>query len=497
MAPGYNQANKQCLPYQWSGDDHTVSSAASQPAAAPPQQFNKEPMRISRDFQEYLHPVPVLNGDVFYKIPVADYIPPVSTAAPLNTSVSRKRKCESLQDQDKPYIKKPLNAYMLFTKEQRPKVVVDIARRGSAAVAQHLGTMWKSLGEEGQAKYFAQAHELKRLHDQQYPQWSPLDNFNRKRQRIRGNATSTTADVMKPSHTQTQSDVPPNIGATNTLSSKLAINELIEGVHFQPPTPASPSSPPPPPLVHAGLEQSTSYWSSEIEERLLEDFDLFESALELSNLETALADSASVFETLREEDIDMAPGYNQANKQCLPYQWSGDDHTVSSAASQPAAAPPQQFNKEPMRISGDFQEYLHPVPVFNGDVFYKIPAADYIPPVSAAAPLNTSVSRKRKCESLHDQDKPYIKKPLNAYMLFTKEQRPKVVVDIARRGSAAVAQHLGTMWKSLGEEGQAKYFAQAHELKRLHDQQYPQWSPLDNFNRKKKRIRGNATSTTP
>lgn len=42
-------------------------------------------------------------------------------------------------------------------------------------------------------------------------------------------------------------------------------------------------------------------------------------------------------------------------------------------------------------------------------------------------------------------EKPYIKKPLNAFMLFMKEQRPTIAPELRKQGSGPVNAVLGTM----------------------------------------------------
>lgn len=41
------------------------------------------------------------------------------------------------------------------------------------------------------------------------------------------------------------------------------------------------------------------------------------------------------------------------------------------------------------------------------------------------------------------RDRPYVKKPLNAFMLYMKEQRAKVVAECTLKESAAINQILG------------------------------------------------------
>uniref|UniRef100_A0A094ZUU4 Transcription factor 7-like 2 n=1 Tax=Schistosoma haematobium TaxID=6185 RepID=A0A094ZUU4_SCHHA len=85
----------------------------------------------------------------------------------------------------------------------------------------------------------------------------------------------------------------------------------------------------------------------------------------------------------------------------------------------------------------------------------------------------------------------HIKKPLNAFMLFMKDMRPKVQEECTLKESAAINQILGKKWHELSREKQAKYYELARKEKELHHQLFPGWSARDNYaihsRRKKKR----------
>lgn len=51
--------------------------------------------------------------------------------------------------------------------------------------------------------------------------------------------------------------------------------------------------------------------------------------------------------------------------------------------------------------------------------------------------------RKRKYGKQHEEDRSYTKKPPNAFMLFMREQRPKVEPELRKKGSAVVNTVLG------------------------------------------------------
>ncbi|XP_016360231.1 transcription factor 7-like 2 [Sinocyclocheilus anshuiensis] len=93
--------------------------------------------------------------------------------------------------------------------------------------------------------------------------------------------------------------------------------------------------------------------------------------------------------------------------------------------------------------------------------------------------LNSSKQDAKKEEEKKKQ--PHIKKPLNAFMLYMKEMRAKVVAECTLKESAAINQILGRRWHALSREEQAKYYELARKERQLHMQLYPGWSARDNY----------------
>ncbi|VDO08874.1 unnamed protein product [Rodentolepis nana] len=77
----------------------------------------------------------------------------------------------------KTHIKKPLNAFMLFMKEMRPRVQEECTLKESAAINQILGKKWHELSRAEQTKYYEMARKAKELHQRLYPGWSARDNY--------------------------------------------------------------------------------------------------------------------------------------------------------------------------------------------------------------------------------------------------------------------------------------------------------------------------------
>ncbi|XP_063691838.1 protein pangolin, isoforms A/H/I/S-like [Bolinopsis microptera] len=102
-----------------------------------------------------------------------------------------------------------------------------------------------------------------------------------------------------------------------------------------------------------------------------------------------------------------------------------------------------------------------------------------------APPTKGKGSKSSKKKSTH------IKKPLNAFMLYMKEMRAKVVQEYTLKESAAINQILGKRWHALDRSEQARFYELARRERALHMQMYPNWSARSNYaaTGKKKRKR--------
>ncbi|XP_072255082.1 transcription factor 7 [Pyxicephalus adspersus] len=98
----------------------------------------------------------------------------------------------------KPTIKKPLNAFMLYMKEMRAKVIAECTLKESAAINQILGRRWHALSREEQAKYYELARKERQLHMQLYPGWSARDNYGKKKRRTREKNQDSSSDPGSP-----------------------------------------------------------------------------------------------------------------------------------------------------------------------------------------------------------------------------------------------------------------------------------------------------------
>ncbi|CAK6976473.1 transcription factor 7-like 1-B [Scomber scombrus] len=195
----------------------------------------------------------------------------------------------------------------------------------------------------------------------------------------------------------------------------------------------------------------------------------------------------------------------------LQYQRLMHGGQMGAAFSYPAA--PLQMNNNIPAVMSPKTANKRPVGKLCGNLVYGCPASSN----SAAPPANTyTASRTRRdVETQQDTGQPYIKKPPNAFMLFSKEWRQKVAAECNIKESATVNTILGSWfqevnlkfyafvqentpinWNRLSSQEKSKYFYQANIEKVLHAQRYPGWSTRINYGKNKKRKRLHYTPAT-
>ncbi|XP_061634815.1 lymphoid enhancer-binding factor 1-like isoform X2 [Phyllopteryx taeniolatus] len=84
-------------------------------------------------------------------------------------------------------------------------------------------------------------------------------------------------------------------------------------------------------------------------------------------------------------------------------------------------------------------------------------------------------NRRTRNTSGPEEERPYIKKPPNAFMVFMKERRP----NLKTFDSVAVNKILGKMWKSLTPAEQLPFFQESERLSLMHASVHPDWTCRD------------------
>ncbi|XP_077592084.1 uncharacterized protein LOC144209567 isoform X2 [Stigmatopora nigra] len=154
---------------------------------------------------------------------------------------------------------------------------------------------------------------------------------------------------------------------------------------------------------------------------------------------------------------------------------------------------PQQMMRPPsamMMTPGTPQ--MIPVGFMNGEILFE----QVHPLMSAAPPQNLFTTiNTRKTENV--RERPYIKKPPNAFMLFANKYREVVTMQLEKRDSASVHVALGKIWKLLPQADRDKYHEEADAQKRRHAQLYPRWSTCENYGKRRKRRKSKVHPSVP
>uniref|UniRef100_A0A0K0DZ57 dTCF n=1 Tax=Strongyloides stercoralis TaxID=6248 RepID=A0A0K0DZ57_STRER len=104
-------------------------------------------------------------------------------------------------------------------------------------------------------------------------------------------------------------------------------------------------------------------------------------------------------------------------------------------------------------------------------------------PSSSSESGYSNTPKRMKTDEEKKQQKEHVKKPLNAFMWYMKENRPKLLeeAEYKEKQSAELNKELGRRWHDLPKEEQQKYYDLAKQDREDHQQKYPNWTARDNY----------------
>lgn len=118
---------------------------------------------------------------------------------------------------------------------------------------------------------------------------------------------------------------------------------------------------------------------------------------------------------------------------------------------------------------------------YNGDDDVFLYEHNSPSPTTPTTPSGTKYSAKSQDgKFLKDR----IRRPMNAFMIFSKRHRPVVHEKHPNQDNRTVSKILGEWWYALGTEEKQKYHDLAHQVKEAHFKAHPQWKWCNKERRK-------------
>jgi hypothetical protein len=118
---------------------------------------------------------------------------------------------------------------------------------------------------------------------------------------------------------------------------------------------------------------------------------------------------------------------------------------------------------------------------------FGIAPVNFVDKPSAVVTVTSASSRQASIEKTNEpaevsdlkkkavDDKPHIRRPMNAFMIFSKRHRPLVHQKHPNSDNRTVSKILGEWWYSLGAQEKQEYHDLAHQVKEAHFKRHPDW----------------------